>query len=110
MENHLRRMRLEDLGETRRILDIAGQRNQRDIRHMNREPLLQGVKRKLALLEENQFPRAESRQLPAQLAADRAAGAGYQNRLAAHHVGDMPGIDPHRLTAQQILDLDRADR
>ena len=52
---------------------------------------------------------ADARDLPAELGADRAAGAGDQHRLAGEVPRDRLDVDLDRLAAEHVLDLDRTD-
>ena len=72
-------------------------------------------------VEDRVFPVAEQQdlrgiepgELPAELAADRSAGAGDQNRLAGREHSHLVEVGLNRLATKQVLDFDvpeRADR
>ena len=89
-------VRRKRLGHARRVLDIADDAVQRDMRVLPGEFLLHAIERKLVVLKQHQLRRFEARDLPAQLRTDRSAGAEEDERLQryhpqhrAHHVGDI---------------------
>lgn len=66
--------------------------------------------RGLGVVEQHELLDSERRQLAAQLGTDRPGGAGHHDGLAAEVGDDLVHRDLDLLTAQQILDLDLADR
>ena len=62
----------------------------------------------LGVVDEHQAPRADPRDLAAQLAADRAAGAGDEHDLAGQVGADALELHPDRLAAEHVLDADLA--
>jgi hypothetical protein len=68
------------------------------------------VERTLGAIEEDQSSRVELVDLPSQLRSDRAAGPGDEHRFAPHDVAEARLVDDHRLSAEEVLDLDLADR
>ena len=58
----------------------------------------------LGVVDEHQPARADARDLAAQLAADRAAGAGHEHDLAGEVCADALELHPHRLAAEDVLD------
>ena len=65
--------------------------------------------RRLGVVHEDHARGRDRDDLPADLAADRAAGAGDEHRLAGEVRRDRGEVELHRLAAEQVLDLDRAD-
>ena len=59
----------------------------------------------LGVVDEHEPPRRDARDLAAQLGADRAAGAGDHDDLAAEVAADAVELHAHRLAAQDVLDL-----
>ncbi|MCY1548508.1 hypothetical protein D9M68_846260 [compost metagenome] len=72
------------------------------------KPLLDGIERKFARVDQDQAAGRETRQLPAQFAADGAAGAGHEDGLAGDHRLDVLVVDPDGFTAEQVFDVHRA--
>ena len=62
----------------------------------------------LGVIEQDQPARADACDLPAELGADRAAGAGDQHHLAGEVAADAIQLHPHGLAPEDVLDLDRA--
>ena len=67
------------------------------------------VERHLRQLEQDQRLRPEREQLPRQLRADRAPGAGDHHHLVLHMGGEQVELGRDRIAAQEILDLDGAE-
>ena len=63
----------------------------------------------LGVVHENEPAGSDARDLPAQLGADRAAGAGDQHHLAVEIGPHALQLDPHRLAAEHVLDAQLAD-
>ena len=59
----------------------------------------------LGVVDEDQPPRRDARDLAAQLGADRAAGAGDHDDLAGEVGADAVELHAHRLAAEDVLDL-----
>ncbi len=68
--------------------------------------LLDHVEIELADVEDGQRLGAETRDLAAQLRADRAAAAGDQHALAGEPRADRGPVELHRIAAEQVLDRD----
>ena len=66
------------------------------------------VERELAVVEQRQLGRREGRHLAHQLAADRAAGAGDEDALAAHQPRHRVAVEHRLRPAEQVLERDRA--
>ena len=62
----------------------------------------------LGVVDEHEPARADARDLAAQLAADRAAGAGHEHDLVGEVGADALELHPHRLAAEHVLDLQLA--
>ena len=62
----------------------------------------------LGVVEQDEPARADARDLAAQLGADRAAGAGDEHDAAGEVLADALDLHPHRLAAEDVLDLDLA--
>ena len=73
------------------------------------ELLLDLVKAELVRFEENQLLRSELRKLAAKLGADRASGARDQRRSTLQPLAQAGAIEPHRIAAEQVIELDRAN-
>ena len=108
MEHHLRPPAREGLAQVAQVLDVADQPHQRQLREAFAQVLLDAVQVELAQFVQHQPRRLEARHLAAQLAADAAAGAGDQHRLAAQRGADAGFVQLHRLAAEQVLGLDVA--
>ena len=63
----------------------------------------------LGVVEQDELARADARDLAAQLGADRAAGARDEHDAAGQVAADAVEVHPHRLAAEDVLHLDRAD-
>src|SRR5260370_1281073 len=74
------------------------------------EFLLDGIESELRVLEEHDARRSETRDLPAQLGADRPARAGDQDRLAVDKSVQPGFVELHRVAPEQVVELDRAQR
>ena len=59
----------------------------------------------LGVVDEHEPPRRHARDLAAQLGADRAAGAGDHDHLAAEVAADAVELHAHGLAAEDVLDL-----
>ena len=66
------------------------------------------VERDLRQLEQHQPRRGLPQDLAHQLRADRAAGAGHHHRFAADAARQQVRARRHRIAAEQVLDVDRA--
>ena len=66
------------------------------------------VERQLRHLEQHQAARRQLHDLAAQLRADRTAGAGHQDRFAAHAGAQQRRVGRHRVAAEQIVHVDVA--
>jgi len=104
----------QDVAKPLLVLHRAEQWNDRDrmraARRLQRGQLaMDGIEREFARIDEQQHRRPKRQYLPAELGADRAAGAGHHHHL----VGDVPleqvAIGRHRIAAEQVLDLERTD-
>ena len=108
VEHRLRPVRPEREIQPLRMPHIPDDRHEIQLR----EPLLQlqaeVVHRRLRVVKQDQPAYAESRQLPAQLAADGARGARDQYGLAVEIALDGVQADLDLLAPQQVLDLDFA--
>ena len=62
-----------------------------------------------AAIDQHQPPRTVGNNLPAQLRADRAAGARYRHHLVGDAAGQQFGLRWYRRASEQILDFDIAD-
>jgi hypothetical protein len=62
----------------------------------------------LGVVEEDQAPRRDARDLAAQLRPDRTAGARHQDDLAVEVGADAVDLHDHRVAAEEVLDLDLA--
>ena len=70
---------------------------------------LDGVQSGLVAVEHHQRLGLDSVQLPAQLRADRSAGAGDEDPAPTDVPGDRRGVDVGGVPAEQVLDRDRPD-
>ena len=59
----------------------------------------------LGVIEQHEQPRAHARDLPAQLGADRAAGAGHEHDAVAQVGARLLDLDRHGLAPEHVLDL-----
>ena len=62
----------------------------------------------LGVVDEHELARGHAGDLPAQLGADRAAGAGDQDHLAGQVGADALELHPHGLAPEDVLDADLA--
>ena len=62
----------------------------------------------LAVAQQHELGRLVAEDLPAQLGADGAAGAGDQHALAAASARALGRVGLHRVAPEQVLDLDVA--
>ena len=70
---------------------------------------LDGVEGRFVAVHHDEVGRVEAGDLPAQLRADRAAGAGDQDPLAPQVIGDRGDVGVDRLAAEKVLGGGRAD-
>ena len=110
MEHHVRPVAREELGHARFVLRVADDRAHGKRRMTVAELLRDRVERELRELEEHQPRRREARDLPAQLGADRAAGAGDEHRAALEKAVQSRFIERHGVAAEEIVELDRTQR
>ena len=71
--------------------------------------VVDGVERKLGMVEQHQLRGPLRDDLPAQLAADRAAGAGDQHHLARDVACEQAGVGRHGVATEQVDDIDFAN-
>jgi len=67
------------------------------------------VHRRLGIVEQDQLPDAERRQLAAQLRSDRTGSTRHQHGFVAEIVHDLAQRNLYLLASQQVFDLDVAD-
>ncbi len=75
-----------------------------------RQLLPDGVQGVFGMVDQVQARRTQGDDLAAQLAADGTAGARHQHPLAAHAAREQVEPRRHRRSAQQVFELDLADR
>ena len=96
----------EDLAQLDAVLDV------RHDGHATEEPTLAGElavdveQCRLGMIDHHEPRRTEPGELPAELGADRAAGARDHHDLVRDVAGDPVEIDLDRLPAEHVLDLD----
>ena len=71
--------------------------------------VVHGVERELGVIEQHQLGRPLRSDLPAELAADRAAGAGDEHHLAGDVAGEERRVGRHRVAAEEVGHVDLAD-
>ena len=109
MEDDLGPVLAHDLCEPRRIGHIADDRIQAELLPRVFELQPDRVQAVLVALEHHQRRRLQPRDLPAQLGADRSAGAGHHDAPAADEVLQRIAREPDRRTRQEIFDRQAAD-
>ena len=97
------------MAHLRAVADVGEHRDARREAALGDELTLDLEQRGLALVDEDQPLAADARDLPAELGADRAAGAGDEHRLVGEVRGDRREVDLDRLAAEHVLDLDGPD-
>ncbi len=105
MKDHRRPPRPQRLLEAERVLHVAD-----DVREPRRaalaaELLLELVEPELARVERDQLRGLEPDDLPAQLGADRAAGAGHEHRAPAQPAAQPLAVELDRVAPEQIVEL-----
>ena len=110
VEDDARPLAREHLVDQRRVLDVADDRCDRQLRERVGERHLDLVDRGLGDVEQHELRRTEARDLAAELGADRAAGAGDQHHAIAEPLGEPRAVEHDRIAPEQVVELDRADR
>ncbi len=110
MEHGVRPVAREHFPHPLLVLRVADRRDHLERRPAVAEFLLDRVERELGELEEHQARRVEARDLAAELGADRAAGAGDEDGPAADEGLEARFVERHRVAAEQVVELDRAQR
>ena len=109
MEDDAGRVALEDPTHPCPVADVGEDGHARREAALRDELALDLEQRRLGLVDEDQPPAADVRDLAAELGADRAAGAGDQHRLVGQIRRDRFEVDLDRLAAEHVLDLHRPD-
>ncbi len=91
------------------IADVGHQGHDRQLRPRPTELAVDLEEHELRPLHQQQRPHPEARQLPRELGADRAPGAGHHHRLAGQEPLQQLLVQDHRIAPKQILDLHVAD-
>ena len=100
---------LEDLPQPLPVAHVGDDRNRGDVGKPLGQ-LGQDVEdRVLAVPQQDDLGRLQPGELAAELAADRAAGAGDQHRLAGGQHAHLLEVGLDRLAPEQVLDLDLAE-
>ena len=103
-------VRLDDLAHAILVVHAAEQRRDLEVAVLRGGDVPQlavdVVERQLRHLEQQDAARTEARDLPAQLRADRTAGAGDHHDLVADARVEQPQIGRHRLAAEQVARID----
>ena len=111
MEDDVRPVAGEDLGDARLVLRVADRRDDLDRRAPVAELLLDACRARTPTARTAPCARGAKRAIcAAQLGADRAAGAGDQHRLAAEEALQPGLVELHRVAAEQVVELDRPQR
>ena len=106
----LRPLAREHLVDERHVLDVADDRRQRQLRERVGERRLDLVQRGLGQIEQHEPRRPKARDLPAQLGADRAAGAGDHHDAIAEPFAEAGVVEHDGIAPQQVVELDVAHR
>ena len=101
-------MLLHDFIDPRRIAHIAHQADKIQCRKNLFQFLLDRIQREFTGLEQHQPGRRKARDLAAHFRAYRSARAGHHHHLASQQPMQSGIIQHHRVTPQQIVQLDRA--
>ena len=110
MEDDARPLAGEHLLDQRRVLDVAHDRRQRQLRETVGERGLDRVDRRLRQVEQHELRGTEAGDVPAELGADRAARAGDHHHAIAEPFAQARVVEDDRIAAQQVVELDRANR
>ncbi len=70
---------------------------------------VEGEEPVLAAADHDQGPRAEAEDLPADLGADAAAGAGHHDDAAFDQIADGRVVELNWVASEQVVDIDAAD-
>src|SRR6185437_8244503 len=106
--NCVRTTVVEDRVHALSVADVRDHGHDRHTRVGRAELRLDVEDRVLAVAKYDQHRGLELRQLPAELAPDRPAGAGNQNSAALAKVPDSGEVGLDRLAPEEVLDLDVA--
>ncbi len=109
MEDDRRPVALEDLPHARGTLDVREHWDRRGEVAVVQELPLDLEERRLAMVDEDQPPRGDTGDLPAELRADRPAGSGDEDDLVGQIRRDGAEVDLDGLAAQDVLHLNRAN-
>ena len=115
VEHDVRAALLEDLDHAVGVADVGEDRVGRVEQRPTVDRQLHLVERALVAVEHDQLGGREAVELPAQLAADAAAGAGDEDASAGEVVGDRVDVGVDLMAAEQVLlgevaDVADADR
>ena len=109
VEHQLRRDLLEQAADAALVAHIGEDRAARHVRVGFAQLQVDLVEDVLAVIEQEQRARPEGRDLPRQLAADGAAGAGDEHAAALHQARHALAVERHLRAVQQLLDADFAE-
>lgn len=108
MEHDVWRIARHHLVEQQRILRVADDRHDRLIGEALAQFLDEAVHRVFGQIERDQLRRCEAEDLPAQLGADRTAGASDHHDAAAQQRFDVRRVDRYCFATQQVFEIDIA--
>ena len=87
--------------------DIGDDRPDGARRMLLRELDVHGVEAVFVAVEHDERGRRHAGNLPAQLAANRAAGAGHQHAASGDEASNGRGVETDRRARQQVLEIER---
>ena len=96
--------------DQRRVLDVADDRHQRQLRERVGERRLDLVERGFGDVEQHEPRGTEARDLAAQLGADRPARAGHHHHAIAEPFAEARAVEHDGIAPEQVVELDVADR
>ena len=109
VEDHVGLLAREQIVDQRRVLDVADDARDRQQRKVVGERRADLVNRGFRDVEKDELRGTEAGDLPAELGADRPAGAGHQRNAIAEPFGESCIVEHHRIATEQVVQLDRAD-
>ena len=108
VEDRVRSVLLEDVEDSAAISNVGDDRHELDIREAESQLLENVEDRIFAVTQQNQSSRGKSRELTAELASNRSARAGDENRFTRRQLSNCCKVCFYCIATEEILNLDFA--
>lgn len=109
MEDHVRLILLHHAADSVRVPARSDERHEVQLRVLHEELLLDAVRVVLVDVEDDELLRLVTRDLTAELGADRSATAGDEDSLSLDHAEDFFVVDLDWFTTEEVEDVDVAE-